>query len=59
MRKGIRITPDDALTHTIEDLARRDSRSVANMCIALIKAGLEQRRAQQRPIVERSADDRS
>ena len=23
MRKGIRITPDAALTHTIEDLARR------------------------------------
>jgi hypothetical protein len=59
MRKGIRITPDAALTHTIEDLARRESRPVANMCIALIKSAIEQRRAQQRPAERNEQPPRS
>jgi hypothetical protein len=57
MRKGIRITPDEALTHTIVDLARRESRPIANMCIALIKSAIEQRRAQQKPERAERTDD--
>jgi hypothetical protein len=57
MRKGIRITPDEALTHTIVDLARRESRPIANMCVALIKSAIEQRRAQQKPERAERTDD--
>lgn len=53
-RRSWRVTPDAATEHAVEDLARRDSRPVANMCLALIKAGLEQRRAQQRAVSERT-----
>jgi hypothetical protein len=55
MRKGLRVTLDPATEHAVADLARRESRPLANMALALIKAGIEQRRAQQRPI-ERSAE---
>jgi hypothetical protein len=47
-RRSWRITPDEATAHAVEDLARRESRPVANAALVLIKAGLEQRRAQQR-----------
>jgi hypothetical protein len=53
MRKGVRITLEPALEHAVISLARIESRSLANCCVALIKAGLEQRRAQQR---ERNAE---
>jgi hypothetical protein len=48
MRKGIRITLDPAAEHAIEDLARRQSRPVANAALYLIKLGLEKHRAEQR-----------
>jgi hypothetical protein len=54
-RHSWRIVPDDATHNTVEDLARRESRPVANMALYLIKLGLEQRRgALQRP--ERNAE---
>jgi hypothetical protein len=57
MRKhSIRITCDPATHHAVEDLARRESRPVANAALALIKAGLEQRRVQQRAGSERGPD---
>jgi hypothetical protein len=54
MRKhSLRVTLDPATEHAIETLARLESRPASNMALALIKAGLEQRRAQQRAVSER------
>ena len=46
MRKGIRIVLDDATQYAVTDLARRQSRPLANAAAYLIKLGLEQIRAQ-------------
>jgi hypothetical protein len=51
-KRSWRVTPDLATEHAVEDMARRESRPVANMCLALIKAGLDQRRAHQRPVTD-------
>jgi hypothetical protein len=57
MRKGLRVTLDPATEHAIQDLARRQSRPASNAALYLIKLGLEQVRAQQRPIgLERNAE---
>jgi hypothetical protein len=48
MRKGIRITLDDATEHALHDMARRESRPVANAAAYLIKLGLAAKRAEQR-----------
>ena len=48
-RHSWRIVPDDATHNTVEDLARRQSRPVANMALYLIELELEQVRASQRP----------
>jgi len=45
---GIRITLDAATQHAVEDLARRQSRPVANAALFLIKLGLSAIRAEQR-----------
>jgi hypothetical protein len=58
-RHSWRIVADDATAQAVEDLARRESRPAANMCLALIKAGLEQRRAQQRLIEAEHNTDRA
>jgi hypothetical protein len=54
-----RVCADDATYQNVEDLARRQSRPAANMCLYLIKLGIEQIRAQQRPVSEPRSDDRS
>jgi hypothetical protein len=61
MRKhSIRVTLDPATDIALHDLARRESRAIANAALAMIKAGLEsRRRAEQRAVSERSVDDRS
>lgn len=57
MRKhSIRITIDPATEHAIETLARQESRATANMALALIKCGLEVKRAQQRIEADRNTD---
>jgi hypothetical protein len=48
-KHSVRVTLDPATDHALQDLARRQARPVANMAFALIKAGLESHRAQQRP----------
>ena len=58
-RHSWRVVCDDATYHTVEDLARKQSRASANMALYLIKRGLEQVRAEQRPISEPRSDDRS
>jgi hypothetical protein len=59
MRKGIRIVLDDATQYAVTDLARRESRPLANAVAYLVKKGLAATRAEQRPISEPRSDDRS
>jgi hypothetical protein len=49
MRKGIRIVLDDATQYAVTDLARRESRPLANAVAYLVKLGLAAKRAEQRP----------
>jgi hypothetical protein len=57
-RHSWRVVVDDATYQTVEDLARRQSRTSANMALFLIKLGLEHWRAQQRPAAERTEPSR-
>jgi hypothetical protein len=58
-RHSWRVVCDDAIYQTVEDPARRQSRSSANMALYLIKLGLEQVRAQQRLAAERTEPPQS
>jgi hypothetical protein len=53
-KHSIRVTLDAATDIALHDYARRESRAVANAAFALIKAGLEAKRQQQRPEPERN-----
>jgi hypothetical protein len=48
-KHSVRILLDPALDHAVTDLARRDGRPVANLCLKLIKEALAARREPQRP----------
>jgi hypothetical protein len=55
MRKNsIRITCDPATIHSIEELARLESRSTAGATPYLVKLGLAAKRAEQRPAADRT-----
>lgn len=58
-KHSVRILLDPALDHAVTDLARRESRPVANLCLFLIKEALAARRAEQRTVSEPRSDDRS
>jgi hypothetical protein len=49
MRKGIRIVLDQGTQFQVQDLARRESRPLANAVAYLVKLGLAAKRAEQRP----------
>jgi hypothetical protein len=57
-KHSVRILLDPALDHAVTDMARRESRPVANLCLFLIKEALAARRTQaaEKP---RSDDHRS
>jgi hypothetical protein len=57
-KHSVRILLDPALDHAVTDLARRESRPVANLCLFLIKEALAARRQRPAERVERT-DDRS
>jgi hypothetical protein len=48
VRKGIEVVLDEGTQYQVQDLARRQSRSLANATAFLVKLGLEQVRAEQR-----------
>jgi hypothetical protein len=58
-RHSWRVVVDDATYQTVEDLVRKQSRASANMALYLIKRGLEQVRAEQRPAADRNAEPTS
>jgi hypothetical protein len=51
MRKGIRIVLDEGTQFQVQDLARRESRPLANAVAYLVKLGLAAKRAEQRPTI--------
>jgi hypothetical protein len=53
MRKGIRIVLDEGTQFQVQDLARRESRPLANAVAYLVKLGLAAKRAEQRPAADR------
>jgi hypothetical protein len=57
-KHSVRILLDPALDHAVTDLARRDGRPVANLCVFLIKEALAARRAEQRPARDADHDAR-
>jgi hypothetical protein len=59
MRKGIRIVLDEGTQFQVQDLARRESRPLANAVAYLVKLGLAAKRAEQRTVSEPRSDDRS
>jgi hypothetical protein len=57
VRKGIRIVLDDATQFQLQEMAKRESRALANAAAYCIRLGLAAKRAEQRSAIEPERND--